>query len=166
MTNMKLQKRCILVQFLLRPLAGNCGPQPEPVEPKCKDNHGNCQQQGHRSAHLHVEISFSATEWPPSYGAPQMISSAQYSWCSEEGKRSKGCELRLDLLSERGEVRGCFAINRRYPKSSLRSDVDCLTAEFASALSSALQRAVEGNVTSARMAGVAENTSTDIESAA
>ena len=41
MTNMKLQKRCRLVQFPfpLLPLAGNCGPQPDPVEPKCKDNY-------------------------------------------------------------------------------------------------------------------------------
>jgi UDP-GlcNAc:undecaprenyl-phosphate GlcNAc-1-phosphate transferase len=111
------------------------------------------------------EFSFTP-ELPESYGSPPMIPPFQYAWRKEEGNRSKGWELRLDLLSERGEVRGCFSINRSYSKSSLRSDVDCLTAEFASALSAALQRAGESHVTSAGIAVIAEHRPTDIESVA
>ena len=105
-------------------------------------------------------MSFSP-EWPPSDGAPQMISPLQYAWRNEEEKGSKGWELRLDLLSKRGEGRGGFFIHRSHTKSSFRSDVDCLTAEFASALSSALQRAGESHITSARIGEVAENEPTD-----
>jgi hypothetical protein len=72
-----------------------------------------------------------------------------------------GWELRLDLLCEREEVRGCFSIIRSYAKSSLRSDVDCLTAEFASALSAASQRAGESQITSSRIAEVVEHEPTD-----
>jgi len=57
-----------------------------------------------------------------------------------DGHRNKGWELRLDLLSDKGEVCGCFAINRSYARNRLTIDVDCLTADFARALSSALQR--------------------------
>jgi len=55
------------------------------------------------------------------------------------------------LTFERGKVCGCFSINRSYSKSSLRSDVDCLTAEFASALSMALQRDGEVQVTTTEL---------------
>jgi UDP-GlcNAc:undecaprenyl-phosphate GlcNAc-1-phosphate transferase len=106
------------------------------------------------------ELSFTP-DLAECYGAPPMIPPFQYAWRREEGKRSKGWELRLELLSESGEVRGCFSINRSYAKSSLRSDVDCLTSEFASALSSALQRAGESHVSS-----VSKYTPTRIESVA
>lgn len=91
------------------------------------------------------------------HSSESMIPPFQYTWCKKEGNRSKGWELRLDLLSERGEVRGCFSINRGYAKRSLRTDVDCITAEFVSTLSSALQRAGENHLTSAGNAAVAEN---------
>ncbi len=111
------------------------------------------------------ELSF-APELPAAYGSPPMTPTFQHAWRREEGNRSKGWELRLDLLSERGEVRGCFSINRSYTKRSLRSDVDCLTAEFASALSAALQRAGESHVPSIGIAALAENRPTGIENVA
>ena len=110
------------------------------------------------------ELSFTP-ELPEFYGSPPMIAPFQYAWRRNEGNRSKGWELRLDLLSGRGEIRGCFCIHRSYTRSSLRSDVDYLTAEFVSALSAALQRAGE-SVTSAGIAPVAEYGSTDIASVA
>ncbi len=100
------------------------------------------------------------------YGPSPMVPPFQYAWRKEEGNRRKGWELRLDLLSQRGEVRGCFSIHRSYAKYSLRSDVDCLTAEFASALSAALQRAGESHVTSIGIAVAAEHGPTGIASVA
>jgi hypothetical protein len=53
------------------------------------------------------ELSFTP-EWPPSYGAAQMISPFQYVWRSQEEKGSKGWELRLDLLPERERFAAVF----------------------------------------------------------
>jgi UDP-GlcNAc:undecaprenyl-phosphate GlcNAc-1-phosphate transferase len=113
------------------------------------------------------ELSFTP-ELAGSYGTESMLSPLQYAWRrEEEGNQRKGWELRLDLLSESGEIRGCFAVNRDYTRRSLRSDIDCLTAEFSSALSSALQRVGESHyLPSAGIAVVAGNTSPDIESVA
>ena len=111
------------------------------------------------------EFSFTP-ELPAFYGAPPMIPPLQYAWRREGGDRSKGWELRLELLSESGDVSGCFSINRGYSKSSLRSDVDCLTSGFASALSSALQRAGETHVAAGGFAAVAEYRPGQVESVA
>jgi UDP-GlcNAc:undecaprenyl-phosphate GlcNAc-1-phosphate transferase len=111
------------------------------------------------------EFSFTP-ELPAFYGAPAKIPAFQYAWRREEGARSKGWELRLELLSESGEVCGCFSIQRSYTKSSLRSDVDCLTSEFASVLSSALQRAGKSHVASGGIEAVAEYRRGRIESVA
>ena len=111
------------------------------------------------------EFSFTP-DLPAFYGTPSMIPPLQYAWRREEGKRSKGWELRLELLSDTGEVRGCFSIHRSYTKSSLRSDVDCLTSEFAGALSSALQRAGESHVAAGGIGAVAEFRPGHIESVA
>jgi UDP-GlcNAc:undecaprenyl-phosphate GlcNAc-1-phosphate transferase len=99
------------------------------------------------------ELSF--TPEAPAHGFAPMISPFQYAWRREAGNRSQGWELRLELLSPAREVRGCFSIHRSYEKSSLRSDVDCLTAEFACALSAALQRAGEIHVTEVAIAAQA-----------
>jgi UDP-GlcNAc:undecaprenyl-phosphate GlcNAc-1-phosphate transferase len=108
------------------------------------------------AAHDYDGFEFSFTpDLPAFYGLPPSISPFQYSSRREEGNRSKGWELRLELLSKEGEVRGCFSINRSYTKSSLRSDVDCLTAGFASALSAALQRAGESHISAGGIAAVA-----------
>jgi UDP-GlcNAc:undecaprenyl-phosphate/decaprenyl-phosphate GlcNAc-1-phosphate transferase len=107
------------------------------------------------------ELSFTP-ELPTSYGSAPTIPPFQYTWRREKGNRDKGWELRLDLLSERGEVRGCFSINRSYTKRSLRTDVDCLSTEFASALSSGLQRAAENHVPLAGIVALAENMPTGI----
>jgi hypothetical protein len=92
----------------------------------------------------------------------------QYSWRREDANRGKGWELRLDLLSEGGAVRGRFSIHRGYTTQSLRSDVDCLTQEFAGALSSALQRACAtyGHLPSVGMGVLAERGSEGIASVA
>ncbi|MFZ1132629.1 MAG: MraY family glycosyltransferase [Terriglobales bacterium] len=111
------------------------------------------------------ELSFTP-DLPKSHDSPATSPAFQYEWRKEGGTRSKGWELRLDLLSERGKVCGCFSINRSYSKSSLRSDVDCLTAEFASALSLALQRDGEVQVTTTGITMVAERVSTRIEGVA
>jgi UDP-GlcNAc:undecaprenyl-phosphate GlcNAc-1-phosphate transferase len=83
-------------------------------------------------------------------------SSYEYAWRRDAGKRSNGWELRLEVLSEHGEVCGCFSIQRSYVKNSLRSDVDCLTSEFATALSAALQRVGESRVTTVERTAFAE----------
>jgi len=102
------------------------------------------------------EIAFTP-ELPASYGSPRMTPPFQYAWCRKQGNRNKGWEVRLDLFSKRGEVRGCFSIHRSYTESSLRSDIDCFTGEFASALSSALQRAGESYAPPMGIAALAEN---------
>jgi hypothetical protein len=96
----------------------------------------------------------------------RMMPPLQYDWRREEGNRNKGWEVRLDLFSKRGEVRGCFSIHRSYTESSLRSDIDCFTKEFASALSLALQRVGESQVPSIGITGLAENRPADIASVA
>jgi UDP-GlcNAc:undecaprenyl-phosphate/decaprenyl-phosphate GlcNAc-1-phosphate transferase len=101
------------------------------------------------------EFSFTP-DTPAFYGPPSVIPPFQYAWRREERKRGKGWELRLELLSKSGEVGGYFSINRSYTKNALRSDVDCLTAEFASALSSALQRAGESHVAEGRVNAVTD----------
>jgi UDP-GlcNAc:undecaprenyl-phosphate/decaprenyl-phosphate GlcNAc-1-phosphate transferase len=98
------------------------------------------------------EFSFTP-ELPALYDIPPAISPFQYAWRRTEGERGKGWELRLELLSSAGEIRGCFAIHRSYDKSFLHSDVDCLTAQFAGALSLALQRVGESQVTFPMPAG-------------
>jgi UDP-GlcNAc:undecaprenyl-phosphate GlcNAc-1-phosphate transferase len=102
------------------------------------------------------EISFTP-ELSTTYGPPMIIAPFQYAWRTKEGSRSKGWEVRLDLFSKRGEVRGCFSIHRRYTESSLRNDLDCFTEEFAGALSLALQRAGESYVMPVGIAGLAES---------
>jgi UDP-GlcNAc:undecaprenyl-phosphate/decaprenyl-phosphate GlcNAc-1-phosphate transferase len=111
------------------------------------------------------EIAFTP-ELPASYSSPRMIPPFQYAWRREGGNRNKGWEVRLDLFSKRGEVRGCFSIHRSYTESSLRSDIDCFTEEFASALSSALQRAGESHAPSMEIAAPAENRPAGIASVA
>jgi UDP-GlcNAc:undecaprenyl-phosphate/decaprenyl-phosphate GlcNAc-1-phosphate transferase len=111
------------------------------------------------------EIAFTPELSAP-YSSPLMIPPFQYAWRREGGNRNKGWEVRLDLFSKRGEVRGCFSVHRSYTESSLRSDIDCFTEEFASALSSALQRAVESHAPSMGIAALADNRSADIASVA
>jgi hypothetical protein len=111
------------------------------------------------------EIAFTP-ESPPSYSSSRMIPPFQYAWHREGGNRNKGWEVRLDLFSKGGQVRGCFSIHRSYTESSLRSDIDCFTKEFASALSAALQRAGESHVPSMPLAVLAENRPEGIESVA
>jgi UDP-GlcNAc:undecaprenyl-phosphate GlcNAc-1-phosphate transferase len=111
------------------------------------------------------EIAFTP-ELPASYGSPRMTAPFQYAWCRKQGNRNKGWEVRLDLFSKRGEVSGCFSIHRSYTESSLRSDIDCFTEEFASALSSALQRAGESHTPSMGIAAFAETRPADITSVA
>lgn len=111
------------------------------------------------------ELSF-IPDLPALYGPAALIPPFQYAWRREEGKRSKGWELRLELLSESGDVRGCFSIHRSYTKSALRSDVDCLTEEFARALSSALHRAGESHVATRGIAALAEYRPTSVANVA
>ena len=111
------------------------------------------------------ELSFTP-ESPGTFGAASAVPPFQYGWRREEGNRSKGWEVRLDLFSKRGEVRGCFSVHRSYTDSSLRSDIDCFTEEFAGALSAALQRAGESHVTSVGMAALAEKRPAGIASVA
>ncbi|MFZ0687108.1 MAG: MraY family glycosyltransferase [Terriglobales bacterium] len=124
------------------------------------------------AAHDYDGFEFVFTpDLPAFYGPPPMISPFQYAWRreereDEEGKRNRGWELRLELLSAQGDVRGCFSITRSYKKSSLRSDVDCLTSEFAIALSAALQRAGESHVAEGGIAAVAEYRPSGIASVA
>jgi UDP-GlcNAc:undecaprenyl-phosphate GlcNAc-1-phosphate transferase len=110
------------------------------------------------------EITFSPESSAP-YSS-RMVPPLQYSWRREEGNRDKGWEVRLDLFSKREEVRGCFSIHRSYTESSLRSDIDCFTKEFASALSLALQRVGESHVLSMGVTALAENRPADIASVA
>jgi hypothetical protein len=121
------------------------------------------------AAHDYDGFEFSFTpDLPAFYGSSCMIAPFQYAWRreEEEGNRTRGWELRLELLSKSGDVRGCFSINRSYAKSSLRSDVDCLTAEFASVLSAALQRAGESHLVAGGIAAVAGYRPTGIASVA
>lgn len=111
------------------------------------------------------ELSF-APELPASFGSLPMIPPLQWAWHREEANHTRGWQLRLELLSARGEVRGCFSICRGYTKRSLRGDIDCLTAEFASALSSALQRVGESHVASTGIAMMAEQTAAGVASVA
>jgi UDP-GlcNAc:undecaprenyl-phosphate/decaprenyl-phosphate GlcNAc-1-phosphate transferase len=111
------------------------------------------------------DISF-RPEFPALYSSPLMVSPFEYEWRRERGIRNKGWEVRLDLFSDRGDVRGCFSIHRSFTASSVRSDIDCFTEEFATALSNALQRAGENHVTSVGMAALAENRPGDIASVA
>jgi len=104
---------------------------------------------------------------PESTDDPEMIIPPfEFAWRRQTNSRSKGWELRLDLVSEGGEVRGCFSISRSYTKRSLLSDIDCFAAEFADALSSALQKAGESHVMPIGLAGVAVNRPSDIASVA
>ena len=102
------------------------------------------------------DVSF-RPELPAFYGSPLSVSPVQYEWRREKGIRSKGWEMRFDLFSARGEVRGCFSVHRSFTEASLRSDIDCFTEEFAGALSAALQRAGESHATSIGIAALAEN---------
>jgi UDP-GlcNAc:undecaprenyl-phosphate/decaprenyl-phosphate GlcNAc-1-phosphate transferase len=102
------------------------------------------------------EISFSPA-LPAFYGALPMTPPFQYEWRREKRNRSRGWEVRLDLFSPQGEVCGCFSVHRSYTRSALRSDIDCFTEEFANALSSALQRALESHVSSIGIAAMAES---------
>src|ERR1700685_198475 len=107
------------------------------------------------------EISFSP-QLPGIYGSPAMLAPFEYGWRRDETMRRKGWEVRLDLFTGRGEVCGCFAIHRSYTDASLRSDIDCFTEEFASALSAALQRAGESQFASIGIAALAEGRGGDV----
>ncbi|MFZ3262796.1 MAG: MraY family glycosyltransferase [Terriglobales bacterium] len=74
------------------------------------------------------------------HGLLELVSPIQYAWRREKAAPETGWTLRLDLLSQSGEVCGTFAVNRSYTTRSLRSDIDCLTDGFAASLSAALQR--------------------------
>jgi UDP-GlcNAc:undecaprenyl-phosphate/decaprenyl-phosphate GlcNAc-1-phosphate transferase len=111
------------------------------------------------------EITFTP-ESSASYGSTLMMPPLQYGWRREEGKHGKGWEVRLDLFSKRGEVCGCLSIHRSYTDCSLRSDIDCFTKEFASALSAALQRAGESHIPSMPIAALAKNWPANIDSVA
>jgi UDP-GlcNAc:undecaprenyl-phosphate GlcNAc-1-phosphate transferase len=100
---------------------------------------------------------FEITFTPESTSSYAVSPPFQYTWRrDDEENRKKGWEVRLDLFSPRGEVRGCLSINRSYTASSLRSDIDCFTEEFARALSAALQRAGESHVPAIGIAPLAE----------
>jgi UDP-GlcNAc:undecaprenyl-phosphate/decaprenyl-phosphate GlcNAc-1-phosphate transferase len=101
------------------------------------------------------EFSFTP-ELPALYGALLVHPGLQHAWRRQPESRNTGWELRLDLLSEKGEVRGWFSVTRSYAKLSLRSDIDCLTTEFAGALSAALQRVGESHIPLAGIAAVGE----------
>jgi UDP-GlcNAc:undecaprenyl-phosphate/decaprenyl-phosphate GlcNAc-1-phosphate transferase len=111
------------------------------------------------------EIKFTL-ESATSYGSMRMTAPLQYGWRRVEGDRDKGWEMRLDLFSKLGEVCGYFSIYRSYTQSSLRSDIDCFTKEFARALSVALQRTGESYVPSVAIAALAENATAGVESVA
>jgi UDP-GlcNAc:undecaprenyl-phosphate/decaprenyl-phosphate GlcNAc-1-phosphate transferase len=100
------------------------------------------------------EISFTP-EVPPFHHA-SIMPPCRYEWRKKEGSRNQGWEVRLDLVSQRGKVCGCFSIFRSYTDSTLRGDIDCFTEGFASALSAALQRESESHVTPAGMPALAE----------
>jgi hypothetical protein len=95
-----------------------------------------------------------------------MMTPLEYAWRKQKGNRRKGWELRLDLVSDDGEVRGCFAITRSYTKRALRGDIDCFTAEFADALTAALQRASESRVAPIGIAALGANRADEIASVA
>ncbi len=111
------------------------------------------------------EISFSP-ELPGFYGTPLMVTPFQYGWRREGTKKRKGWEVRLDLFSQREVVCGCFSVHRSYTAAALRSDIDCFTEEFASALSAALQRAEEIHIPSVGIAAMATSRSSDVVSVA
>jgi UDP-GlcNAc:undecaprenyl-phosphate GlcNAc-1-phosphate transferase len=111
------------------------------------------------------EFSY-APELTGDYDSAAMIAPLEYAWRKEKDNRRKGWELRLDLMSDEGEVRGCFAITRSYTKRTLRGGIDCFTAEFADALTSALQRASESHAASIGMAAMAANRAGEIASVA
>jgi UDP-GlcNAc:undecaprenyl-phosphate GlcNAc-1-phosphate transferase len=112
------------------------------------------------------ENDYDGFELSFAHEAPQhcfpSLAPLQYVWRNQEGQRSKGWELRLELLSPSGDIHGCFSIHRSYDKSSLRSDVDCLTTEFAGALSSALQRVAASHLTLADIPAPTEGRPADI----
>jgi len=101
------------------------------------------------------EFSFTP-ELPAVGGVTQRHPGLQYAWRRQPKNGDAGWELRLNLLSKTGEIRGCFSVNRSYGNLLLRSDIDCLTADFAGVLSAALQRVGENRVTSAGIAAVGE----------
>jgi len=110
------------------------------------------------------EISF--TPELPLFHDSSMIPLWRYAWNRKEGSRNKGWEVRFDLFSKGGKVCGCFSIHRSYTDASLQSDIDCFTEEFAGALSEALQRGTESQVTSAGMPALAEKKPVDVASVA
>jgi len=110
------------------------------------------------------EISF--TPDLPLFHDSSMIPPCRYVWRRKEGSRNTGWEVRLDLFSKRGKVCGCFSIHRSYTDASLQSDIDCFTEEFAGALSQALQRGSESQVTSAEIPALAEKKPVDLASVA
>jgi hypothetical protein len=95
-----------------------------------------------------------------------IISPFEFAWRRDSKSRSKGWELRLDLFSESGEVRGSFSITRSYTKGSLLGDIDCFAEEFIDALSLALQRASESQAMPIGMLATALNISSDVASVA
>jgi UDP-GlcNAc:undecaprenyl-phosphate GlcNAc-1-phosphate transferase len=73
------------------------------------------------------------------HGVLELAPPVRYAW-HREGTSGTGWALKMDLLSQDGEVCGSFALTRGYTTRSLRSDIDCLTDGFPAVLSSALQR--------------------------
>jgi UDP-GlcNAc:undecaprenyl-phosphate GlcNAc-1-phosphate transferase len=107
------------------------------------------------------EISFTP-RLPDDYGSLVMLAPFEYGWRRDDTIRRKGWEVRLDLFTGRGEVCGCFSILRSYTEASLRSDIDCFTEEFASALSAALQRAGETQFASMGIGALTDGRAGDV----
>jgi UDP-GlcNAc:undecaprenyl-phosphate GlcNAc-1-phosphate transferase len=97
------------------------------------------------------EFSFFGEEFQ-SNGELQTITPLHYSWRRQVGKPGSGRTLQLDLMSAEGNHRGIFSVFHDYKKRPLRSDIECLSMEFASALSSALARVQERQAAAAVVA--------------
>jgi UDP-GlcNAc:undecaprenyl-phosphate/decaprenyl-phosphate GlcNAc-1-phosphate transferase len=88
------------------------------------------------------EFSFSP-ELAVWHDGSELTPPVHYAWHREASTPGTGWMLQLDLLSQRGKVRGTFSVQRSYTTRSLRSDINCLTDAFAAALGAALQRTSE-----------------------
>jgi UDP-GlcNAc:undecaprenyl-phosphate/decaprenyl-phosphate GlcNAc-1-phosphate transferase len=109
------------------------------------------------------ELSFAPSL---SSGDKMTFAPFEFAWFSENSALSKGWKLQLDLVGESGEICGFLSITRSYTKGLLLSDVDCFAAEFADALSLALQRAGESQAMPIGMPATTLNVSSDIASVA
>jgi UDP-GlcNAc:undecaprenyl-phosphate GlcNAc-1-phosphate transferase len=76
--------------------------------------------------------------------APGEAAPVSHAWCKEGYRpRRAGWSMRLDLVSARGRKLGAFSVYRSFRVGSLRTDINCLIADFAPALCAALQRVTE-----------------------